>query len=58
MTQKPDMITMTIGQMVEHQANLHPNNEGLVAPLLGVRYTYEQFNQECDTIAKAFWPWA
>ena len=54
MAEMSDMITMTIGQMVESQARMHPDNDGLIAPLIGVRYTYRQFNEECDTIAKAF----
>ena len=53
-TDMTDMITMTIGQMVEYQAKMHPDNDGLVAPLIGVRYSYRQFNEECDKIAKAF----
>ena len=53
-TDMKDMITMTIGQMVEYQAKMHPDNDGLVAPLIGVRYSYRQFDEECDKIAKAF----
>lgn len=53
-TDMKDMITMTIGQMVEYQAKMHPDNDGLVAPLIGVRYSYQQFDEECDKIAKAF----
>ncbi len=48
------MIEITVGQMVEMQAERFPDYDGLVAPLRGVRYTNREFNQVCDKVAKGF----
>ncbi len=46
------MIDCTIGEMVEQQARMYPNNDGLLSPLTGVRYTYQEFNELCDLVAR------
>ena len=48
------MIESTIGEIVELQAKLYPDNDGLVSPLTGVRYTQKEFNEISDLIAKGF----
>ncbi|MGI6664221.1 MAG: AMP-binding protein [Christensenellaceae bacterium] len=48
------MIEMTIGQMIEYEAEMYPEQDALVAPYLGIRYSHKQLNEICDQIAKGF----
>ncbi len=45
---------ITIGGLVDEIASKFPNNDALVYPDLGIRYSYEQFRQVCNRAAKAF----
>lgn len=48
------LIEMTIGQMLELQAERHPDQDGLVSPRIGVRYSMREFNEICDRAARGF----
>lgn len=43
---------MTIGDLLDHTAERFPNNEALVLPELGARYTYREMQQACNRVAK------
>ncbi|MCL6611378.1 MAG: AMP-binding protein [Peptococcaceae bacterium] len=45
---------ITIGGLVDEIAARFPNNDALVYPDLGIRYSYEQFRQVCNRAAKGF----
>ncbi|MFZ5632514.1 MAG: AMP-binding protein [Bacillota bacterium] len=45
---------ITIGGLVDGMASRFPNNDALVYPDLGIRYSYEQFRQVCNRAAKGF----
>ncbi|BBB89966.1 MAG TPA: AMP-binding protein [Methylomusa anaerophila] len=47
-----DFGKITIGQLVDLMAKENTENEALVYPDLGLRYTYEQFRQVCNRTAK------
>ncbi|MBC8537625.1 AMP-binding protein [Christensenellaceae bacterium NSJ-63] len=49
-----ELLEMTIGEMMELQARLHPDQDGLVSPLIGVRYSYKELNEMCDRVARGF----
>lgn len=49
-----ELLEMTIGEMMELQARLHPDQDGLVSPLIGVRYSYKELNEMCDKVARGF----
>ncbi len=48
------MLNCTIGQLLEQQAANHPDQEAVVYPHEGVRWTYREFNDRCDRLAKGF----
>lgn len=45
-------ITLTVGGLLDDMALRNPDNEALVYPQRGLRYTYRQFNQICRQTAK------
>lgn len=47
-----DLITHTIGSLLDEIAKRFPNNDALVYPERGLRYSYDQFNQVCRQVAK------
>lgn len=47
-----DLITHTIGSLLDDIAKRFPNNDALVYPERGLRYSYDQFNQVCRQVAK------
>nr|WP_263327169.1 AMP-binding protein [Neobacillus sp. Marseille-Q6967] len=47
-----NLIRKTIGQLLQDKALEMPNHEALVYPDRGLRYTYKEFNEVCDKIAK------
>jgi len=49
-----ELLEMTIGGMMEMQARLHPGQDGLLSPLMGVRYSYRELNEICDRVARGF----
>jgi len=45
-------ITDTVGGLLDRMAHSYPDNEALVYPELGLRYTYSRFNHVCRQVAK------
>ncbi|NPV73819.1 MAG: AMP-binding protein [Pelotomaculum sp.] len=43
---------ITIGELLDRIAAMYPDNDALVYPDRGLRYSYEQFRQVCDRFAK------
>ncbi|MET3682254.1 fatty-acyl-CoA synthase [Alkalibacillus flavidus] len=48
------LTTLTIGQLIEQQANNFPDYEAAVYPEKEIRWSYKQFNEEVDRVAKGF----
>ncbi|MGB9081287.1 MAG: AMP-binding protein [Desulfuromonadaceae bacterium] len=46
------LLTHTVGSLLDDMARRYPANEALVYPDRGMRYTYSQFNAACRLIAK------
>ena len=45
-------LNFTIGGLLENTASLFPENEALVYPDRNLRYTYEQLNAICESLAR------
>jgi fatty-acyl-CoA synthase len=45
-------LNFTVGSLLDDMARRYPDNEALVYPERGLRYTYKQFNDSCRLIAK------
>ena len=45
-------LTHTVGSLLDDMARRYPDNEALVYPERGLRYSYKQFNDICRQIAK------
>ena len=45
-------LTHTVGSLLDDMARRYPDNEALVYPERGLRYSYSQFNDACRLIAK------
>jgi fatty-acyl-CoA synthase len=45
-------LTFTVGSLLDEMAFRYPDNEALVYPERGLRYSYKQFNDICRQIAK------
>ncbi|MEI6704752.1 MAG: AMP-binding protein, partial [Deltaproteobacteria bacterium] len=45
-------LTFTVGSLLDEMARRYPDNEALVYPERGMRYSYKQFNDSCRQIAK------
>ncbi len=45
-------LTYTVGSLLDEMALRFPDNEALVYPERGLRYTYKQFNEACRQLAK------
>lgn len=48
----PETITLTIGRLLDSMAERFPDNDALVYPDLGIRYSYSQLNRICRDTAK------
>ncbi len=48
------LMEITIGDLLEKQATLYPDQDAVVSPYLDVRYTYKQFNELTDLVARGF----
>lgn len=46
------MLDLTLGELLDIQANTYPKHEAIVYPFEGIRWTYSQFKQEVDTVAR------
>jgi len=49
-----ELINMTIGQMLEDISKRLPNHDAVVYPDRGLRYSYQQFDELCNQVAKGF----
>ena len=49
----PPLIDMTLGELLSLQCLHHGNQEGLVIPWTGARWTYNQLNHQSELIARA-----
>jgi len=45
-------ITMTVGGLLDDMARRFPENDALVHPERGLRYSYREFNEVCRQVAK------
>lgn len=50
-------LTHTVGSLLDDMARRYPDNEALVYPERGLRYSYKQFNDTCRQIAKGCCGW-
>lgn len=48
------LLRKTVGEIVKEQARLQPAQEAYIYPEHGIRKTYQEFDEETDTLAKAF----
>lgn len=48
------LMEITIGDLLEEKAKLYPDQDCLVSPYLGIRYSYKEFNEITDLAARAF----
>ncbi|UOR12587.1 AMP-binding protein [Halobacillus amylolyticus] len=46
------LLQMTVGELLEKQAEMFPDNEAMVYPELKIRKTYQEFNEMADQAAK------
>ena len=46
------MLNKTIGEVLDETAEKFPNNDALVYVNRNLRYTYKEFNEKCERIAK------
>ena len=46
------MITKTMGEALDETASKYPNNDALVYVDRNLRYTYKEFKEKCDQLAK------
>lgn len=47
-----EQLTLTFGELLDNTAQRYPDNDALVYPDRGIRYSYRQFNELCRTVAK------
>jgi len=47
-----EALHYTMGGLLESVAGRYPHNDALVYPDKGLRYTYKDFNAQCDRVAK------
>ena len=45
-------ITLTVGGLLDDMARRFPENDALVHPERGLRYSYQEFNEVCRQVAK------
>lgn len=50
-----EFIDKTLGEMLEHWAEVSPNRDFMVYSDRGLRYTYSQFNERVDNLAKGLY---
>ncbi len=49
-----ELMEITIGDLLTRQAQEYPDHEAVVSPYLGIRYTYKEFDELTDTVARGF----
>ncbi len=47
-----ELLKITIGDMLKKQAKEHPDNDGLISPSRGIRYSYKQLDEVTDLVAR------
>lgn len=45
-------LEFTVGGLLDHIAGRYPDNDALVYPDRGLRYSYREFNEVCRRVAK------
>ncbi|MDY3002902.1 MAG: AMP-binding protein, partial [Christensenella hongkongensis] len=48
------LMEITIGDLLEKQAAQYPDHDAVISPYLDVRYTYKEFNELTDRVARGF----
>lgn len=48
------LMEITIGHLLEKQAAQYPDHDAVISPYLDVRYTYKEFNELTDRVARGF----
>ncbi|WP_026286248.1 AMP-binding protein [Salsuginibacillus kocurii] len=48
------MLNITVGELLEQTSAQYGSNEGMVYNDRGLRYTYSEFNEACDRLARGF----
>lgn len=48
----PPLLTLTLGQLLSQQASLYPDNECLIIPWTGARWTYRHLLEESNLVAR------
>ncbi|WP_277673534.1 AMP-binding protein [Piscibacillus halophilus] len=46
------LLELTIGELLERKVDEHPDHEAVVYPERNIRWTYEEFNQKVNEVAK------
>ena len=46
------LMEITIGDLLEKQAAQYPDHDAVISPYLDVRYTYKEFNELTDRVAR------
>ena len=49
-----ELMEITIGDLLTRQAKQYPDHEAVVSPYLGIRYTYKEFDELTDIVARGF----
>lgn len=47
-----NLLHTTLGELLSEQAKQFPTTDAVVYPELGLRWSYEQFNEKCNLLAK------
>ncbi len=47
-----ELVHKTIGELLDETVSLYPNKEAVVYPETGLRYTYREFQEVCNKVAK------
>ena len=48
------LMEITVGQLLDKMAEKYPDKDAVVYPLDNVRYSYREFNDICDKVARGF----
>ncbi|MEA4854482.1 MAG: AMP-binding protein [Christensenella sp.] len=49
-----ELMKITIGDLLTKQAERYPDHDCVISPYLNVRYTYKEFDELTDMVARAF----
>jgi acyl-CoA synthetase (AMP-forming)/AMP-acid ligase II len=49
----PPLLQLTLSQLLSQQVELYPNNEAVVIPWTGARWTYQKLWEESSLLARA-----